>query len=195
MGPPTTPGRSPQPAVNGVIAGLNRDRQPPGGEERQRLVPLHPFVPNRRDDLELGGQHPEGDIEADLIVSRAGGAVGDGRGPDVFGRLHQRQGLLGALRCDTQRIDLAPQHVSLNQEAHEPVVNLLARIDLMMLDRPDRFRLLPDRIAACPRGATSVHVDRVHRPPRLGQAGHTVGGVQPTGEGEREQAGLRMHIA
>ena len=59
-------------------------------------------------------------------------------------RLDDRERLLGPLGRDAQRIDLAPEHVALDQEADEAVEDLVARVDLMVRDRADGVRLAPD---------------------------------------------------
>ena len=49
--------------------------------------------------------------------------------------------LLGALGGDAQRIDLAAQHVALDEVAHEAVEHRCARVDLVMPTRADGLRL------------------------------------------------------
>jgi hypothetical protein len=156
---------------------------------------LNPLVTNRRDDLEIRGEHAKGDVEAYLIVAGPGGAVRYSAGADLPGCLHQRESLLGSLGGDAQRVNFPPKDVALNQEAHEPVVNLRARIDLVMLDGTDGLCLLPNCFALLSRGATGVYVDGVHRPAPFGQAGHTVGRIEPARKGERQWSTRRMHTA
>ena len=107
-------------------------------EVGDRLLALDAEVADRGHDLELGREHAERDVEADLVVAGTGGAVGHGPGAERARRLDDRQRLLGPLRRDAQRIDLAPEHVALDQEADEPVVDLLARVDLMVRRRRRR---------------------------------------------------------
>ena len=52
-------------------------------------------------------------------------------------RLDDRQRLLGPLGGDAQRVDLAAEHVALDQEADEAVVDLLPGVDLVVRDRAD----------------------------------------------------------
>ena len=108
-------------------------------------------------------------------------------GADRAGRLDHRERLLGPLGGDAQRIDLAPEHVALDQEADEAVVDLLAGVDLVVLGRR-RPRSAWRRMAArSSRMAPPVFdVDGVHRPAVLGEAGHAVGGIEAAGEGEGE---------
>ena len=87
-----------------------------------------------------------------------------------------------------KRVDLAPENVALNQEPDEPVVDLLAGVDLMVRRGADGLRLAADGGALLGGGAAGVDVDGVDRPPVLGEAGDAKGGIQPAGEGERQRA-------
>ena len=109
--------------------------------------------------------------------------------------LDHRQRLLGALRRDTQRIDLAAQHVPLDQEADEPPVHRLAGIHLVVRDGADRLRLSPDGGAVGGAGAAGVHIDRLHAPAVLCEAGDAIGGVEAAGEGERDVRISVLHNA
>ena len=121
--------------------------------------------------------------------------MGHGAGAEPPRRLHYRQRLLGPLGGHAQRIDLAAQHVALDEEADEPVVHLLARVDLMVGDRADRVGLAPDGRPLLGRRAAGVDVDGVHRPALSGEVGDAEGGVQPAGEGEGEGAAGGLHNA
>ena len=110
------------------------------------------------------------------------------RAPSVARRLDHRQRLLGPLGRHAQGVDLAPEHVALDQEPDEPVVDLLAGVDLMVRRGADGLRLAADGGALLGGGAAGVDVDGVDRPPVLGEAGDAEGGIQPAGEGERQRA-------
>ena len=113
--------------------------------------------------------------------------------PDAAGHLDHRQRLLGPLRRDAQRVDLAAEHVALDQEADEPLVHPVAGVDLVVRDGADGLGLPPDRGAIGRGGAAGVHVDRVHRPAVVGETGDAVRGVEAAGEGEGDDA--RLHNA
>ena len=195
MGPAAAPGGAPEAAVDRVGAGLGRHRQPALLEVGDRLLALDAEVADRGDDLEVGREHAERDVEADLVVAGAGGAVRDRLGADRAGRLDHRQRLLGPLGGHAQRVDLAPEHVALDQEADEPVVDLVAGVDLVVRDGADGLRLAADGGALLGRRAAGIDVDGVHRPAVLGEAGDAEGGIEAAGEGERERAPRRLHNA
>ena len=119
--------------------------------------------------------------------------MGHGLGPDAARHLDHRHRLLGALRGDAQRVDLAAEHVALDQEADEAVEDPLPRVDLVVRHGADGVSLAPDGGALGGGGAAGVDVDGVDRPAVLGEAGHAVGGVEPAGEGEGD--GASLHIA
>ncbi len=195
MSPAAAPGCAPESAVDRVGAGFGRHRQAAGLEKGDCLVSLDAGVPNGCDDLEIGGKDPKRDVETHLIVAGAGGAVRDCFGSDLSSYLHHRQRLLGSLGRDAEWIDLAAEDVSLDEKAHEALEDLLAGVYLMVLDGADSLRLLPDRTPLLGGGPAGIDVDRVDGPPVIGEAGDAVGGIQPAGEGEREGAAARMHIA
>ena len=128
-----------------------------------------------------------------LIVAGAGGAVGDGRRPDRPGHLDHRERLLGALRRDAQRIDLAPEHVPLDEEPNEAPVDPVAGIHLVVGDRADGLGLPADGGTVGGAGAAGVHVDGLHPPAVFRETGDAVRSVEAAGEGERD--GAVMHIA
>ena len=193
MGPAATPGRAPKSGVDAVGRGFGGHRKPAGFESGDGPLARERLVADRGEDGELGSEHPQGDIETDLIVARAGGAVSDRARPDRPGYLDQGNGLLGALRGHRERIDLAAQHIALNQITDEAIEHLGAGVDLVVLRGADRHGLLPDRRALLGAGAPGIHIDGVDRISLLPQPGDAIGGVQPAGEGERESRFL--HIA
>jgi hypothetical protein len=65
----------------------------------------------------------------------------------------------------------------------------------MVLGRADGFGLPADAGAISRGGAAGVDMDRVYYPAQLAQTRNAEGGVQPAGEGERDHAGRRLHIA
>ena len=164
-----------------------------GLEVGDRPVAGQGLVADRGDDPELGGEHPERDVEADLVVAGAGRAVGHRRGADRPGHFDDRDRLLGALRRDRQGVDLAPEHVALDEPADEAGEDLGPRVHLVVLRGADRGGLAADGGALPVRGAAGVHMDGVDGPALLGEPGDTVGGVEPAGEGEGDEA--LLHIA
>jgi hypothetical protein len=102
---------------------------------------------------------------------------------------------LSALRRHAQWIDFAAEHVALDEEADEAVVHLVACSYLMVLDRADLLRLPPNDPAVFSGRATGVYIDGMNRPPRLGEAGDAVGGIEAAGKGQRERPARRLHIA
>jgi hypothetical protein len=194
VGPAAAPCRAPQPSVDGVRGGLRRHRQAALGEEGDRSIAGQAELANRGNDLEVGCQHPERNVEAHLIIARPGRPVRDGAGADAAGGLDHGECLLGPLRRDAERIHLAPEDVGLNQVADEAIVDRAAGVDLMVLDRPDRARLRADGGTVGGGGPAGVDVDGVHRPPVAGEAGDAEAGVEPAGEGEGERA-ARLHSA
>ena len=100
--------------------------------------------------------------------------------------LHRGDRLLGALGRHRQRIDFAPQHVALDEIAHEAVEDLRPRVHFVMLDGTDGERLRPDRRALGGGGAARIHEDGMHRPPRVSEAGDAVGGVESARKGQGE---------
>ena len=172
-----------------------RNREIPGSQERDGLLPLNPFVPDRRDDLDGGGQHPEGDVEAHLVVAGTGGAMGHRASADPTGHLDQRQRLLRSLSRHAEGVDLAPQDVALDEKPDEPLIHLALRVHLVVRSGAHIHRLPADGRPFLSGGTAGVHIHGVHHPACFGQAGHAVGGVEPAGEGERQGTGRRMHIA
>src|SRR5919112_907836 len=101
-------------------------------------------------------------------------------GPSSDGprRIHYRQSLLGALRRDAEWIHLAPQHVALNQKSDEPVIDLLAGVDLVVLRGANIGAFFGEGRPVRGRGPAGIHVYRVDSPSILDEAGNAVGGIE-----------------
>ena len=195
MGPPAAPGRAPEAAVDRVGAGLGRHRQPALLEVGDGLFALDAEVADRGHDLEVGRENAERDVEPDLVVAGAGRAVRDRLRADGPRRLDHRERLLGPLGRHAQRVDLAAEHVALDEEPDEPVVDPVAGVHLVVRHGADGLRLAADGGALLGGGAAGVDVDGVDRPAVIGEAGDAEGGIEPAGEGERERAAGRLHNA
>jgi hypothetical protein len=188
VGPAAAPGRAPEAAIDGVGSGFGRDGKAEPLEVGDRLLALDAEIADRRDDFEIGGQHAEGDVEANLVVAGAGGAVGHGARADFAGGGDDTERLLRPLGGDAQRVDLAPEHVALHEEADEPVEDLLARVYFMVVDRADGVRLAADGGPLLGTGAVGVDEHRVHGPAILGEPGHAVRSIESARKGERQHA-------
>ncbi len=75
---------TPEPYVIGILQFREVGRKAVGVEVIHFLLPRQVPVAGERDDLYAGTHHQEHHVEADLVVPRAGGAVGDGVGPDLL---------------------------------------------------------------------------------------------------------------
>ena len=100
---------------------------------REREVP---FAPGR-DHGDVGLQGVIGELEADLVVALAGGAVGDGVGADLLGDLDlllgdQRPGDRGAEQVLALVLGVGPEHRE-DVVAHELVAQVLDE-DVFRLD-------------------------------------------------------------
>ncbi len=118
-----------------------------------------------------------------------------GRGTHRARRLDDRDGLLRPLGGDAQRVDLAPQHVALDEVAHEAIEHRSARIDFMVPQCADRLRLPANRGAVIGRGAAGVDENRLHRPAVVGEARDAVRGIEAAGEGQGDQGLGWLHNA
>ena len=110
-------------------------------------------------------------------------------------RLDDRDGLLGSLGGHAQRIDLAPEHVALDEVAHETIEHLGTGIHFMVPQRAHRLRLATNGGAVLGRRAPGVDEDGFHRPAIIGQAGHAVRRIEAAGEGQGDQGLGRLHNA
>src|SRR5918995_4273026 len=108
--------------------------------------------------------------------------MSDGPSSDAPRRIYHRQSLLGALRRDAEWIDFAPQHIALNQKSDEPVVDLLAGIDLVVLGGSNIGRLFCDGGTVLGRGPAGIHIYGVDGPSILNETGNAVGGIEPARE-------------
>ena len=69
-------------------------------------------VARRGDDLDLGGEDLERQVEAHLVVARAGRTVGHGVGADLFGVFDDGDGLENTLRADRNGVGAVAQDVA-----------------------------------------------------------------------------------
>ena len=193
VGPAAAPGGAPEALVDTERARLRRDRKLPGLEVGNRGIAGEAFVANRRHDREFGSQHPERDVEADLVVAGAGRSMRHRAGPNPAGDVDHRNGLLGPLGGHAQRVDFAPEHVPLDQIADEPFEDGLAGIDFVVLDRADGHGLAADLGEFFGAGAAGVDVDGVDDESLFREPGHAIAGVEAARKGEGES--LFMHNA
>ena len=78
------------------------------------FLPAEGPVAGEGDDLHFGAHHLEGHVEPDLVVAGAGGAVGDGVGPDLLRVAGDGDGLEDALRRDGDGVGAAPEDVAVH---------------------------------------------------------------------------------
>ena len=144
-----------------------------------------PFAPGR-DHGHVGLERVVGELEADLIVALAGGAVGDGVGADLLGDLDlllgdERAGDRGAEEIESLILRVRPEHRE-DVVAHELLAQILDE-DVLVLDA-EELRLAPRRLELLALA-------------EIGREGHdlaAVGGLQPF-EDDRgvEPAGIGEH--
>ena len=89
---------SPQPDVVGIFQLCKVGREAVCIEIVHLELAAEGHIPGERDDFHLRGHDHECHIEAHLVVSRSGGAVGDGVSPYFLGILGDCHGLENALR-------------------------------------------------------------------------------------------------
>lgn len=104
---PAADGGAPQPFVHGVDARLHGHLNAPVGEEGHFLGAAPSQGPHGREDLQLRCERTEGHIEADLIISRAGGTVGHRVHAEVPRDFGDDPGLAGPLGAHGERIGCA----------------------------------------------------------------------------------------
>ena len=117
------------------------DRDPPLGGEGDRLLPRDARVADRRQDLQVGREHVEPDLEPHLVVALAGAAVRDRVGAELARHLHDllddaraREpahhrvlALVEAVRLDRVRQELRRVAVDGVDDAHARGAGRLAR--------------------------------------------------------------------
>ena len=87
-----------------------------------------PFAP-RRDDLEIGVQRIGGELEADLVVALAGGAMGDGVGAGLLGDLDEVLGDHRAGDRGAEQILALIERVGAEHREDEIAHEFLAHVD------------------------------------------------------------------
>ena len=118
--------------------------------------------------------------------------MGDRGRPDLPRHLDQGNRLLGPLGGDGEGIDLAAEHVPLDQKSDEAMEDRVAGVHLVMGGRAHRLGLAADRGALGGGAAAGIHIDGVDRVAELAEPGDAVGGIESPGEGQGERF---MHIA
>jgi hypothetical protein len=96
----------------------------------------HAPVAHGGEDVEVGGEGPRGDLEADLVVALAGATVGHGVGAVVAGGGDQVAHDHRARERRHQRVATLVEGVGLERRGEEVVGELLAAVDDDRLDRP-----------------------------------------------------------
>ena len=86
-------------------------------------------VARRGDDLDLGGEDLERQVEAHLVVARAGRTVGHGVGADLFGVFDDGDGLENALRTYRNGVGPVAQDVAEDHVADAFLVVLLLDVE------------------------------------------------------------------
>ncbi len=89
--------------VRGLRRGRNRDAVF-RGVGHQIGTALHVPLPPRCDDLDFGLEGIGRELESDLVVALAGGAMGDGIGAESFGGLHQSSGEDRSGQCGAEEV-------------------------------------------------------------------------------------------
>ncbi len=105
---------------------------------------VHLPLAHRGDDLQIGGERLEGDVEADLVVALAGAAVGDGLGLVLVGGIDHELGDERPAQRGRQRI-LALVHGAGHQGRQDEAIDeQVAGVDGDGVDRPGLHGLLLD---------------------------------------------------
>ena len=140
-------------------------------------------VTRRGDDFDVGGQHLERQVEAHLVVARAGRTVGHGVGADLLGILDDGDGLEDALRADRDGVGAVAQDVAVDHEADALFVVLLLDVERGVLHGAQRQGALFDARQFFGREAARVGDGRIYVVTLLfGEVFHTERGVQTAAE-------------
>src|SRR5262249_5475989 len=137
--------RPPEPLVDRVARRLWRNRDPKGLAEGGLVLARDPGVPDRREDLDSGGEDPQPRVEAELVVAGGGRAVGDGPGSDPLGVARDVLDLHGALGRDRERIGPAAQDVAEEERQRVALEDFVAAVKDGMLLHAGGLRARGDR--------------------------------------------------
>src|SRR6185312_1061142 len=109
------------------------------------FLALEGAVADRCEHFELRRQRAHRDLEAHLVVTGRGAAVGDHVGAELARHVRDGLRLHDAFRADAKRVHLAALHVAHDEEAQHLLEVIRARIDLMMLHGAQRPSALGQR--------------------------------------------------
>src|SRR6185312_15444771 len=178
---------TPETPVDGISCAEGRYREAPGLQVVELLLPLERAVAYGRQHVELRSQRAHRDLEAHLVITRSGAAVGNHVGAELTGHVRDRLRLHDALRAHAERIHLTSLHVAHDEEAQHLLEVIRARIDLVVVHGAKRSRTLRKRTG---RGRIdSAGVDRDGDDGAavvLLQPRHEKGGIETAGIGEND---------
>ncbi len=129
---------APQAAVDRVRRTERRHGKVPLLQVVELFLTLEGPVPHRSQNLEVGGQRPQCDLEPDLVVPRGSAAVGDHVRAQLAGHASHGLSLHDALGANTQRIELAATHIAHDEKTQHLLKVVGTCVNLMMLDSPQR---------------------------------------------------------
>ncbi len=176
-------GGAPQAAVDRVARRVGRHVETALGQKGRRVFPAEAQSADGREHVEVLAQNLQRHVEPDLVVAGAGGAVRHGLRPHLLGHVHDAAGLHHPLGPHAQRIDVAAQHVALDQIAQVIGVQLVAPVDHHVVGGAQRQRAILDGIGLVHVDAAGVHGDGDDgRVVGLAEVGDAEGGVKPSAE-------------
>ena len=106
--------RAPEPLVDRVFHLLEVGLEAVLAEVVDLVFARQGHVARRGDDLDLGGEDLERQVEAHLVVARAGRTVGHGVGADLLGVFDDGDGLENTLRADRNGVGAVAQDVAVD---------------------------------------------------------------------------------